>query len=67
MSLNFYVGAFILELAQEMQRVAPAPHTAGSSSPFWVTVVLHSFDTVYVGCGRVLSSLNLLRLNAAIK
>ena len=28
------VGACILELAQDMQRVVPAPHTAGSSTPF---------------------------------
>ena len=38
MSLNFYLGACIRELAQDMQRVVPALHTAGGSTPFWVII-----------------------------
>ena len=36
--MNFSLGRCLLELAQELSRVALALHKAGSSTPFWVTI-----------------------------
>jgi hypothetical protein len=38
--MNFSLGRCLLELAQEPSRVALALHKAGSSTPFWVTMLL---------------------------
>ena len=38
LSLNMNLGACILELAQDMQCVVPTRHTAGGSTPFWVSI-----------------------------